>query len=87
MSQPAATTFFMASSSMTAVRCSPAPPSHCDIWFSVWAMHSSSASARLGYGEPPPATLTENESVARPAPPRHSSKPDSTLIRYQEGWM
>src|SRR6476661_4316848 len=28
-----------------------------------------------GYGEPPPATLTENESVARPAPPRHSSKP------------
>jgi hypothetical protein len=43
--------------------------------------------ARAGYGEPPPATLTENESVARPAPPRHSSKPDSTLIRYQEGWM
>ena len=45
MSQPAATTFFKASSSMTAVRCSPALPSHCDIWFSVWAMRSSSASA------------------------------------------
>src|SRR5215472_16598065 len=38
----------------------------------------------LGEGLPPPATLTENEFVARPAPPRHSSKPASTSIRYHE---
>jgi len=46
-----------------------------------------SARARAGYGGPPPATLTKNELVARPAPPRHSSKPASTPIRYQESWM
>jgi len=50
-------------------------------------LSSRGAAAFLIYGEPPPATLTENELVARPAPPRHSSKPASTLIRYQESWM
>ena len=43
--------------------------------------------AGLGEGLPPPATLTENEFVARPAPPRHSSKPASTSIRYHEVLM
>src|SRR5215469_4972607 len=32
----------------------------------------------------PAATLTENDFVARPAPPCHSSKPASTSIRYHE---
>jgi predicted dehydrogenase len=54
---------------------------------SAWVDAAVHGDPGMGYGEPPPATLTENELVARPAPPRHSSKPDSTLIRYQEGSM
>ena len=54
---------------------------------SAWVDAAVHGDPAMGYGEPPPATLTENELVARPVPPRHSSKPDSTLIRYQEGWM
>lgn len=54
---------------------------------SAWVDAAVQGDPGMGYGEPPPATLTENEVVARPVPPRHSSKPDSTLIRYQEGWM
>jgi hypothetical protein len=41
----------------------------------------------LGVGAPPPATWTEKEFVARPAPPCHSSNPASTSIRYHEGLM
>jgi hypothetical protein len=41
----------------------------------------------LGEAVPPPAAFTENELVARPAPPCHSSKPASTSIRYHEVLM
>ena len=34
-----------------------------------------------------PATLTENDLVARPVPPCHISKPASTSIKYHEGLM
>ena len=41
-----------------------------------------------GLGErAPPAMLTENDLVARPVPPCHSSKPASTSIRYHEVLM
>jgi hypothetical protein len=40
----------------------------------------------LGDGEEPPV-LTENEFVASPAPPCHSSKPASMSISHQDGWM
>src|SRR5258706_11968342 len=45
------------------------------------------AGVGLGGGVPPPAALTENDLVARPAPPRHSSKPASTSIRYHDVLM
>jgi hypothetical protein len=38
----------------------------------------------LGHGPPPPATCTEKEWVARPAPPFQTSNPASTSIRYHE---
>ncbi len=34
-----------------------------------------------------PLTFTAKESVARPAPPCHSSKPASTSMRYQDFWI
>ena len=34
-----------------------------------------------------PGTFTAKESVARPAPPCHTSKPASTSMRYQDFWI
>ena len=51
-----------------------------------WTVNSG-GDADVGIGAALPLMLTEKELVASPAPPCHSSKPASTSISHQDGWM